>query len=98
MEGRTGPGRITVSYAALGAVWAALIVLTWLTVRIAGMHLKGVSAGAPFLIASVKAFLVLAFFMHLKYEGWFTRLMIGVSIAVMAVTAFLVYMDVAFRA
>lgn len=98
MEGSTGTKRITVSYAALGAVWAALLALTWLTVKVAGMHLRGVSAGAPFLIASVKASLVLAFFMHLKYEGWFTRLMIGISIAVMAVTAVLVYMDVAYRA
>lgn len=98
MEGNTGSHRITVSYQALGAVWAALIVLTWLTVKVAGMHLLGVSAAAPFLIASIKASLVLAFFMHLKYEGRFIRFMIGVSILVMIVTAWLVYMDVAFRA
>lgn len=98
MEGNTEYHRITVSYQALGAVWAALIVLTWLTVKVAGMHLLGVSAAAPFLIASLKAALVLAFFMHLKYEGRFIRFMIGVSILVMIVTAWLVYMDVAFRA
>lgn len=98
MEGNTGSHRITISYTALGAVWAALIVLTWLTVKVAGMHLKGISAAAPFLIASLKTSLVLAFFMHLKYEGRFIRFMISVSILVMVVTAWLVYMDVAFRA
>ena len=90
-------GRMTVSYPALGAVWVALLSLTWLTVRVAKMHLPGVSAAAPFLIAAVKASLVLAFFMHLKYEGWFTRFMIAVTVAVMIVTAWLVYMDVAYR-
>ncbi len=98
MEEKAEYHRITVSYPALGAVWAALIVLTWLTVKIAGMHLLGVSAAAPFLIASLKAALVLAFFMHLKYEGRFIRFMIGLSILVMIVTAWLVFMDVAFRA
>ena len=90
-------GRITISYPALGAVWVSLLALTWLTVRVAEMRLPGVSAAAPFLIAAVKASLVLAFFMHLKYEGWFTRFIIGVSIVVMIVTAWLVYMDVAYR-
>ena len=97
MDDTSGSRRATTSYAALGAVWAALLALTWLTVRIAEMHLPGVSAAAPFLIAALKAGLVLAFFMHLAYEGWFTRFVIGVSVAVMLVTAWLVYMDIAFR-
>ena len=96
MENNT-PGRMTISYTALGAVWGALLALTWLTVRVAEMHLPGVSAASPFFIAAVKASLVIAFFMHLVYEGWFTRFIIGVSIVVMIVTAWLVYMDVAYR-
>jgi len=97
MEEKSVAKRSAVSYATLAAVWVALVALTWLTVKVAGMHLSGVSAAAPFFIASVKALLVLGFFMHLKYEGWFIRLMIAISAAVMVVTAWLVYMDVAFR-
>lgn len=97
MEGSPDIRHTAVRYSTLVAVWASLVFLTWLTVRVAEMHSGTLSVASPFIIASLKASLVLAFFMHLKYEAWFFRLMIGISLAVMAVTAWLVYSDVAFR-
>lgn len=64
------------------AVFGALAALTLLTVL--ASHLKlGVAVGV--LIALVKASLVATFFMHLKYEGRFTRF-----VAVFPVVIFLV--------
>lgn len=51
-------------------VWAALLALTAATVAIArGRLLADYSVLAALGIASLKAGLVLAFFMHLKYES-----------------------------
>ena len=51
-------------------VFAALIVLTILTVVTAkGMDLSPFNGAVAFLIASMKAGLVMAIFMHLKYDA-----------------------------
>jgi cytochrome c oxidase subunit 4 len=51
-------------------VWAALLALTAVTVAVAGGRLlAGYSVLAALGIASLKAGLVLAFFMQLKYES-----------------------------
>jgi len=51
-------------------VWAALLALTAVTVAVArGRLLAGYSVLAALGIASLKAGLVLAFFMQLKYES-----------------------------
>jgi cytochrome c oxidase subunit IV len=48
---------------------AALFVLTVLTVAFHEMHLGALAAPVAFLIASVKAGLVMLFFMGLKYDN-----------------------------
>lgn len=51
-------------------VAAALFLLTFLTIGVHAIH-EHLGAAAPFLaftIAAVKAFLVMAWFMHLKYD------------------------------
>ncbi len=52
------------------AVFGALMGLTVLTVIASRLHL---GVGVAVAIAALKASLVGAFFMHLKYEGRFTR-------------------------
>src|SRR5574340_228407 len=59
------------------AVWAGLLALTALTITIAELHLGRFSIFAALAIASIKASLVLWFFMHLKYErGLFKALLL----------------------
>jgi len=60
-------------------VFGALAVLTALTVTVSYMHLPRVPAiSLAVLIALVKASLITAFFMHLKFEG---RLIYGIFFA-----------------
>jgi cytochrome c oxidase subunit 4 len=86
-----------VGYPVLFAVWAALLGLTWLTVGLSGTGMGSFVILAPFLIASVKAFLVIDYFMHLKYESGFFKFIILVVLGMVAVVVFLVYQDVAYR-
>lgn len=57
----------------------ALFALTFLTVGAHALHetLGWFAGPIAFLIASVKAFLVMAWFMHLKEDGWLNRLIFG---------------------
>jgi cytochrome c oxidase subunit 4 len=86
-----------VGYPVLFAVWAALLGLTWLTVGISGTGMGSFVILAPFLIASVKAFLVVDYFMHLKYETALFKYILLVVLGMVAVVVFLVYQDVAYR-
>lgn len=86
-----------VGYPVLFGVWAALLGLTWLTVGLSGTRLGSFAVIAPFLIASVKAFLVVDYFMHLKYESGFFKYILLVVFGIVVMLAWLVYQDVAYR-
>lgn len=90
-------GHHIVGYPALIAVWAALLGLTWLTVKLSGTGMGSFVMLAPFLIASVKAFLVIDYFMRLKYESGFFKYILLVVLGTVVVLAWLVYQDVAYR-
>lgn len=86
-----------VSYPTLVIVWALLIALTWLTVGLSGMPMGSFGAAAPFLVASVKAFLVADYFMHLKYESGFFRWILLIVLGTVVILTAMVYEDVAYR-
>jgi cytochrome c oxidase subunit 4 len=77
--------------------WVALLVLTAVTVTVAGMHLGRLSAVTAVLIAAIKASLVLYFFMHLKYENRLFRTMVYVTLATFVVFIGITYLDILFR-
>jgi cytochrome c oxidase subunit 4 len=52
----------------LVTVWGSLLVLTLLTVAVAGIDLGSLNLGLAMLIATVKATLVVLFFMHMRYD------------------------------
>lgn len=58
-------------------IFAALIVLTVITVGAARIDFGPMNAVIAFAIASVKAGLVLAYFMHLKYDNMMNRVIIA---------------------
>lgn len=83
-----------VSYGTQIKVWLALLALTAVTVLLAGnTHLAAVSGLVAFLIASVKASLVLAVFMHLKYEGKMFLLMGLVAVVTLGIIFALTFTD-----
>ena len=80
------------------AVWLALLLLLAGTITVAKLRLLAqFSVLGSLLIASAKAGLVLAFFMHLKYEGIFLKVMLTVAIAALTVLIGLTFVDVWLR-
>ena len=78
-------------------VWACLITLTGLTIWVAGLELGNLSTFAAMIIATIKASLVLYFFMHLKYEPPVFRIMALVTVATLTVIILMTFTDVWFR-
>ena len=77
-------------------VWLALLVLTALTVWVAGFELGAFAMVVALGIASVKAGLVANIFMHLKFDAIHYKIMFGVSIMTL-IFMFIVFFDIAYR-
>ncbi|EGB16246.1 caa(3)-type oxidase, subunit IV [Pseudodesulfovibrio mercurii] len=89
---RHGPG-----YGLFIAVWAALMVLTAVTVEVSTIHLGFLNVVAAMAIASVKASLVVFFFMHLKYENRTLKIMVLVAFVILAIFIGFTFFDTANR-
>lgn len=80
------------------SVWAGLVILTGITVSMAGMDLGRLSILTVLAIAAIKSGLILRYFMHLKYEtGLLFKLMIPIVLAVLTIFIGLTFTDIAFR-
>jgi cytochrome c oxidase subunit 4 len=57
-----------VPFRVLATVWLALLTLTVITVAVAGVDIGNFNLGVAMAIATVKATLVLLYFMHMRYD------------------------------
>ncbi len=78
-------------------VWIALLCLTGLTIKAAQMQMGEWSMVANIAIASVKASLVLWFFMHLKYEKRLFKLMFFIPLMTISIIITLTFVDIWYR-
>lgn len=80
------------------AVWAALVLLLAATVAVAKLRLIAqYSVLGSLLIATAKAGLVLAFFMHLKYEKRFLKWLLALALAALTLLIGMTFVDVWYR-
>jgi cytochrome c oxidase subunit 4 len=87
-----------VNYRTYIYVWIALLLLLAATVAIArGQLLAQYSVLGSLFIASVKAGLVLTFFMHLKYEPPFLKTMLFFALLALTLIIGLTFSDVWYR-
>ena len=86
-----------VPYSLYIKVWAALIVLTAVTVGVSYVDLKHVTVITALIIATVKASLVLLYFMHLRFEKPIYLYMVLAVIVTYAVFVVLTFADYWFR-
>lgn len=77
--------------------WFALLILTAITVTAAGFNFGSLSVAVALAIATVKASVVLAWFMHLKYEGRIFHVMLWLTLLTLAIFIGLTFTDVLFR-
>ena len=79
-------------------VWLALLALLAATLAVARLQLLArYSVLGSLLIATAKAGLVLAFFMHLKYEGRFLKGLLLLTLAALTLFIGLTFVDVWYR-
>ena len=79
-------------------VWLALLALLAATLAVAKLQLLArYSILGSLLIATVKAGLVLAFFMHLKYEGRFLKGLLILTLMALTLFIGLTFVDVWYR-
>jgi len=85
------------SYYSHAVVLVILLILTTVSVAITGIHLGPFSVAAALIIASVKVGIVIANFMHMKFESLFLKLMIIGVFIIFALIVLITFIDYYFR-
>lgn len=85
------------SYGKLAAVYLALLALTVATVLITRVDLGAGKVWAALAIACFKSGLVIAFFMHMKYEARIFRIILFVALVTLATFIGVTFVDVLYR-
>ena len=79
-------------------VWLMLLAMLGTTIAVAKLNLLArFSVLGALVIASLKAGLILTFFMHLKDEGRFLKVMLTVTLFLLTVFVGLTFVDVWYR-
>lgn len=76
------------------AIFGALIALTLITVWVATIDLGDMNVVVAMIVATIKAVLVLLFFMHLRHSGKFLWVVLGFSFGFLALLVALTLGDV----
>jgi cytochrome c oxidase subunit 4 len=94
----TGEGHAhTQGYGTYFMVWLGLVAFTAVTVTIAGLNLGSVTLITALVIASVKSFLVITYFMHVKNDSAILKVFIGICLLVFVIIMVLTFSDLSFR-
>ena len=86
-----------VPYRTFLIVWVALLILTGVTVWVAQYNLGPLNIWVALGIATIKSGLVVAFFMHMKYESLLFKLSLFSALAILAIFIGLNFFDVLYR-
>jgi len=78
-------------------VWAALLLLTATTVAVAQVNLGALNIWVALAIAALKSGLVIAFFMHMKYEQRMFKLALLAALLILAIFIGFTFFDVLYR-
>lgn len=84
-------------YRVLGRILLVLLFLTMVTIGVTSLELGTLTVTVALLIACVKVFLVLIYFMHLKYESWLLRILVGMVFLLFLLIIVITFIDYAYR-
>jgi cytochrome c oxidase subunit IV len=77
-------------------IWIALMMLTVVTVTVAGINFGALTIATALAVASVKSYLVLTIFMHLKVEQVAFKVFVGVALVFVIISFVLLFADYSF--
>ncbi len=86
-----------VPYRVYFLILLALVTLTFISIGITSIQLGKWTVAGALIIASIKVFLVLAYFMHLKFDKLYIRLMVGFVFAIFFVVIIITFLDYYYR-
>lgn len=86
-----------VPYRTFALIWGALMILTGVTVAVAQVDLGAWNIWVALGIATFKSSLVVAIFMHLKYEHWLFKVSLLIALVTLAIFIGLNFFDVLYR-
>jgi len=86
-----------VPYKVHALVLAALVVMTGISIAVTQIHLGAFTVITALLLASIKAALVLTFFMHLKFDKKFYAIMAVAVIVLIGIVIFITFLDYLYR-
>lgn len=78
-------------------VLIVLLILTTLSILAIKIHVGAFTVALALLLASIKVTIVLAYFMHLKFENLLLRLMVGGVFLLFAIVIAITFIDYYFR-
>jgi caa(3)-type oxidase, subunit IV len=90
-------GSHTTEYNVLAKVLLVLLFLTLVTISVTSYHIAAFSVTIALIIAGIKGFMVLTYFMHLKYERLLLRILVGMIFALFASIVLITFIDYAYR-
>ena len=78
-------------------ILAALITFTFMSIGIIHLNLGAYSVLGAMIFATIKSFLVLTYFMHLKFDTLFLRLAVLSVFLLLLVVVFITFLDYFYR-
>jgi cytochrome c oxidase subunit IV len=81
------------SYTSHGVVLTVLLALTSISVLVTGWHLGAFTVAIALLIASIKVRTVITYFMHVKFESLFLKLLITGVFVLYALVIIITFID-----
>jgi len=84
-------------YRVYGLVLLVLLILTTITITVTWIDLAAWSVLIALVIASVKVAIVLAYFMHLKFESSLYRVLVIMVLVIFAMVILLTFFDYLLR-
>jgi len=86
-----------VPYKTFMLIWVALLILTGITVWVAQYNLGPLNIWVALGIATLKSSLVVAVFMHMKYESRLFKIALLAALSILAIFIGLTFFDVLYR-
>jgi cytochrome c oxidase subunit IV len=85
------------SYFSHAIVLVLLLTLTTISVLVTGWHLGALTVAVALVIASIKAGTVITYFMHMKFESLFLKLIVAGVFLLYALVIIITFIDYLLR-
>jgi cytochrome c oxidase subunit 4 len=85
------------NYSSHAIVLIVLLTLTAISVVVTGFHLGAFSVAVALIIASIKVRTVISYFMHIRFEGLFMKLMVTAVFVIYGLIVIITLIDYLLR-